>query len=98
MPGLRSHRIGNWLNPALFVLKLDDTCVAKLLDIAIPQYAFHVDEESGRETPLIVVQAETNGEVSAIGCSSLDGSEFGVGMFDEFRLLGGEKPKSATGI
>ncbi len=78
---------------AVFALKIDDKYVGEPLDIDIPQYAFHIDEESGVETPVIIIQAETNGAVSALGYKSLGGTETGVGLLKEFHLLGLEPPQ-----
>lgn len=77
---------------AVFALKIDDKYIGKPVDIPIPQYAIRLDAETGDEEPVIVIQAETNGEVTAIGFIRVSDGEFGVGLIDEFRFMGQDKP------
>jgi len=76
---------------AVFAMESDGNAVAKPLRLAIPQYAYHL--ESGRKVPVIVVQAETNGDVSLIGFLSIRTNSYGVGLMEEFELLGRRKPR-----
>ena len=77
---------------AVFALKVDDQYVGKHVEILIPQYAIRHDAETGQEEPVIVIQAETNGEVTAIGYKRVNDGEYGVGLVEEFRFLGQDKP------
>jgi len=52
---------------AVFVLELDGVPASKPVDIIIPQYAYHVDEETGLKNPCIVIQAEALREVNSVG-------------------------------
>src|SRR5512138_404935 len=65
----------------------DGRVVGQPLTIEIPQYAIHVDAESGERTKVIVVQAERAGGTDMVGYRTLSGQE-GVGTLAEFKLLG----------
>ena len=77
---------------AVFTLKINGKYVGEPIDIRIPQYAFRIDEETGVESPVIIVQAETTGEVSVVGFLTVGEEGNGVALFREFRLLGTELP------
>jgi len=63
------------------------------LEIDVPQYAYHQDEEAGIDTPVIIIQAETNGDMSVIGYMEAKTAIIGVGTLPEFRLLGTDRSK-----
>ncbi len=82
---------------------VDSGCAAFLIDVKgkpagtpikldIPQYAMHVDEASGKETPVILIQAEQNGEIKAVGYKELGTDQLGAALLREVRLLGTQKP------
>jgi hypothetical protein len=82
---------------------VDSGCAAFLIDVKgkaagtpikldIPQYAMHVDEASGNETPVIIIQAEENGEVKAVGYRELGSDQLGAALLREVKLLGTQKP------
>ena len=77
---------------AVFVLKVDDKPVGRPLNIPVPQYALHVDTENGTETPVIIIQAETNGQIEVIGYLIIASQDFGVGLRSEFKFLGTRRP------
>lgn len=57
------------------------------IDIEIPQYALHTDEE-GKETQVIVIQAEQVNDLRIFGARIVeDGTDF-AGLEQEFMLLG----------
>lgn len=67
----------------------------KPLEIDVPQYAYHVDQESKQRTPGIVVQAETStdGKLSLVGMRKIGEPGEVVGVLDEFTLLGTKPPQ-----
>ncbi len=79
---------------AVFMLQSEDGQLnGRPMDIDIPQYAIHINEESGEETPGVIIQAEEAAHgPQAIGFVPLNSSEFQVGLLQEFRLLGTSKP------
>lgn len=78
---------------AVFVLKSGDTPIGRPLGIPVPQYAVHVDGETKKRTPCILIQAEQAGETKLCGCRSVvDGTHL-VGIIGEFELFGNNVPK-----
>ncbi|MEO1543503.1 MAG: hypothetical protein AAFR75_05720, partial [Pseudomonadota bacterium] len=77
---------------AVFALKAGDEYIGEPVQIEIPQYAFHADSDTGEKTPVVVVQAETDGDVTAIGFRYISDGSTGVGLIGEFELLGQQKP------
>ncbi|MCW7475587.1 hypothetical protein [Leptospira levettii] len=78
---------------AVFSLKLDGKYVGKPMDIDIPQYAIHIDNETKEETPCVVIQAEISELDELIGCVNIKDNSHLVGMKNEFNLLGTKRPK-----
>jgi len=76
---------------ALFVLEAGGKIIGKPLDIKIPQYAYHIDEKTGKRTPGIIIQAEHAQGKKIVGMRTLNGTEI-AGLFREYELLGGERP------
>jgi len=83
-------------------LDVDAGCAAFLINgkgqaagtpnkLEIPQYARHVDEATGKETPVILIQAEENGEIKAVGYKELGTDQLGAALLREVRLLGTTK-------
>jgi len=62
------------------------------LDVAIPQYAWLVDETSGKKTPVILLQAEEGWGIKTVGYKDLESHSFGVALLDDLILLGKKKP------
>jgi|SRR5688572_25078674 len=78
---------------AFHLASKDDTPEGQPLGIDVPQYALHHDNETGIDTPVIIIQAETNGNMSVIGYTEAKTAVIGVGTFPEFRLLGTDRSK-----
>ncbi len=76
---------------AVFVLQSEGQPIGKPLAIKIPQYAFHLEEGTGRRTPCVIIQAEEGGGQRLVGCRMLHTGELLAGTLAEFELLG-EKP------
>ena len=77
---------------AVFALKSADKYIGEPLDLDIPQYAIHTDQDSGKRTPVVVVQVETNGDIVAVGCISAEDGSAMAGLMQEFELLGTSTP------
>jgi hypothetical protein len=73
---------------AVFVAEVEGKVVGVPLTIQIPQYALHVDADSGAETRVILIQAEHAGGIDMVGYRILATGGDGVGTLPEFKLLG----------
>ena len=72
---------------AVFVAEREGAVIGVALTIDIPQYAVHVDQDSGVRTRVILIQAERAEGIEMIGYRTLAG-EHGVATLAEFELLG----------
>lgn len=79
---------------AAFVLSADGRAIGRPISVDIPQYALHVDEETGEKTPCILIQAEAGGDQQLAGARYLDG-QIGAGFLREFQLLGTQQPPAS---
>ncbi|MGU3307528.1 hypothetical protein ACLBW8_14820 [Pseudomonas sp. M5A4_2d] len=78
---------------AAFLINVQGKAAGTPIKLAIPQYALHVDEATGKETPvIIIIQAEENGEIKAVGYKELGTEQLGAALLREVRLLGTQKP------
>jgi hypothetical protein len=77
---------------AAFLINVKGKAAGTPIKLDIPQYAMHVDETTGKETPVILIQAEENGEVKAVGYRELGTDQLGAALLREVRLLGTQKP------
>ena len=73
---------------AVFVLKVDGNNIGVPLNIEIPQYAYHNDQESGQKIPVIIIQAEEAQGQKYIGAISVEKDQYIAGFANEFELLG----------
>ena len=73
---------------AAFVLKSKGTPIGKAEKIEIPQYAYHIDEDTKEKTACVLIQAESAGENKYGGCVVVADGSFMVGVLSEFQLLG----------
>lgn len=80
---------------AVFVLRSRGQLVGKPLKLEVPQYAIHVDAESGQQTPGFIIQAESAGDQSLVGFLELPGRTMLAGTLPEFKLLGTKRPDLA---
>jgi len=78
---------------AVFVLMDADKPIGIPIKIRLPQYAFHVDAETKKRTPCVVIQAEEARGQKLIGCRILSGGKIMAGFLAEFILLGEKAPK-----
>ncbi len=77
---------------AAFLINVKGKAAGTPIKLDIPQYAMHVDEGTGKETPVILIQAEENGDVKAVGYKELGTGQLGAALLREVRLLGTQKP------
>lgn len=77
---------------AAFLINVKGQAAGTPIKLDIPQYAMHIDETTGKETPVILIQAEENGEVKAVGYRELGSDQLGAALLREVRLLGTQKP------
>jgi hypothetical protein len=77
---------------AAFLINVQGKAAGTPIKLAIPQYALHVDEATGKETPVIIIQAEENGQIKAVGYKELGTEQLGAALLREVRLLGTQKP------
>jgi hypothetical protein len=80
-------------NNAAFVLQSNGVPVGIPLPIEIPQYAMHIDVDTGRRTPGIIVQAEVDGPRKVVALCTIPDNGIIVAMLSECELLGTERPK-----
>ena len=78
---------------AVFLLQSEDVSKGMPLEIAIPQYAFHINAETNQRTPVVIIQAEELQNNRIVGALSIESGEFIAALFWEFELLGSVAPK-----
>lgn len=76
---------------AAFLIGQAEESAGVPLAVEIPQYAWLVDQKTGTKTPVILIQAEENSGIKAVGYKALD-SSMGVALLSEMVLLGSKKP------
>lgn len=77
---------------AAFLINVKGQAAGTPIKLDIPQYAMHIDETTGKETPVIIIQAEENGEIKAVGYRELGTDQLGAALLREVQLLGTQKP------
>jgi hypothetical protein len=73
---------------ALFYLETDGRPEGRPIALEIPQYAFLTDDTTGAPVPVILLQAESNGVSSIVGCREIGGGGIRVASLSEIELLG----------
>ncbi|MCP4177137.1 MAG: hypothetical protein GY756_05160 [bacterium] len=76
---------------AVFVIKVEEQYKGIPIDIQIPQYAIHINQDTQKQSKCIVIQAEVFGDLKVFGAVIIDNDEYMAGLDFEFRLLG-DKP------
>lgn len=77
---------------AAFMIGDTGTSEGTPLNVEIPQYAWHVDEKTGKKAPVILIQAEEGSGIKAVGYREFESSSIGVALLSEMILLGSKKP------
>ena len=78
---------------AVFLLQSDGKNIGKPILIEIPQYAIHLDGETGVRSYVVIVQAEEANGQKIVGALNVETKEFMAGLMNEFEFLGKIKPK-----
>jgi hypothetical protein len=73
---------------ALFYLEFGGRPVGLPIAVDIPQYAFLKDDATGELVPVVLLQAESNGVRSIVGCREIEGGGIRVAALHELELLG----------
>ncbi len=73
---------------AAFLIQVDGQSAGRPMQIRLPQYAKVFDEEKGELIPVVIIQAETDGETEVFGYYNFSDESYGVGLASEFELLG----------
>nr|WP_236372240.1 hypothetical protein [Pseudomonas salomonii] len=77
---------------AAFTLNVQGKPAGSPINVDVPQYALHVDEATGKETPVIIIQAEEQGATQIVGYQELGSDQLGAALLREVKLLGTQKP------
>jgi len=80
---------------AVFVMQDGGTPIGQPIDIVLPQYAFHLDADTGKKERCIVIQAEEARGRRLIGAYALPDRQLLAGFYNEFQLLGTTSPSSS---
>ena len=79
---------------AVFLLQSEggEVSAGEPIDMVIPQYAVHLDAESGEKTRVIIIQAEESEGQQLIGALNVLTNEYSIGFYSEYELLGTVTP------
>ena len=78
---------------AVFILQTEGVPIGTPLDINVPQYAIHTDEDSGEKTNVVIIQAEEANGQQVFGALMFETNEYMAGLSNEFELLGQTAPE-----
>lgn len=78
---------------AVFVLRSKGRQIGRPIDIELPQYAYHVDADTGERTPGVPIQAEGAGGQRFAGSIALPSGNRLAATLDGFELLGTRVPR-----
>jgi hypothetical protein len=78
---------------AVFVLQDAGKPIGEPIDIVLPQYALHIDEEAKTKSPCILIQAEHARGQRIGGAVMLPDETLMAGTLAEFELLGEAPPQ-----
>ncbi|WP_105053686.1 hypothetical protein [Psychrosphaera saromensis] len=79
---------------AVFMLQIEGKSIGRPIDLLIPQYAVHIDQETGERSNVIVIQAEENDESQVIGAINIKTNEYLAALKYEFEFLGNLKQET----
>lgn len=77
---------------AVFLLQSEGVNIGSPMNLDIPQYAIHIDGETGEKSNVVVIQAEEANGQQVIGALIVGSNEFMAGLVNEFNLLGKDVP------
>lgn len=81
---------------AIFVLEEDGVPMGHPLQMQIPQYGYHIDAQSKKRTPCIVVQAESFRGVNLVGFREVGTHREAVDVDENFQFLGCSEPQASS--
>ena len=76
------------VDAGLAVFYINNPSQMKPLEVSLPACAIHMDDDTKRETPVVMIQAEKFQGQKLIGYRFLDGGN-GIGLLSEFTILSG---------
>jgi hypothetical protein len=65
---------------------------SKPIQVTIPQYALYVDRDTGKQVPVVLIQAEDRAGVKLAGFRLVGIDGFGACLLSELHLLGTKRP------
>jgi hypothetical protein len=65
---------------------------SKPIHVTIPQYAMYVDRDTGRQVPVILIQAEDKAGAMLAGFRIVGSNGLGACLLSELHLLGTKRP------
>lgn len=77
---------------AAFLINVKGKAAGTPIKMDIPQYAMHIEAGTLKETPVVIIQAEQNGKIKAVGYKEVGTEQLGAALLKELRLLGTKKP------
>lgn len=77
---------------AAFLINVKGNAAGTPIKMDIPQYAMHIEAGTLKETPVVIIQAEQNGKIKAVGYKEVGTEQLGAALLKELRLLGTKKP------
>lgn len=77
---------------AAFLINVKGKAAGTPIKMDIPQYAMHIEAGTLKETPVVIIQAEQNGKIKAVGYKEVGTEQLGAALLKELRLLGTTKP------
>jgi len=77
---------------AAFLLQSEGESIGSPMDIDIPQYAIHTNEDTNEKTNVVIIQAEETEDQKVFGALIVENGELMVGLSHEFKMLGQSKP------
>lgn len=77
---------------AAFLINVKGKAAGTPIKMDIPQYAMHIEAGTLKETPVVIIQAERNGKIEAVGYKEVGTEQLGAALLMELRLLGTKKP------
>lgn len=91
----KRHAVESDINSgaAVFLLKSNGINIGTPIDIEIPQYAIHLDGETGMRSNVVIIQAEEANGQQVVGALNVKTQKFIAGFLNEFELLGTNKPE-----
>ena len=79
-------------NAAFVIQNSDGHSGSKPIRLTIPQYAMYLDRDTGKQIPVVVIQAEDRAGAKLAGFKLVGSGGFGACLLSELHLLGTKRP------